>query len=48
MEKSITAILREVCEDLCNHYCKFRDPEDKEHLCRKIREGESCPLDRLN
>lgn len=48
MEKSIREILEAVYEDICNNYCKFRDTLDEECLCSRIREGESCPLDRLN
>lgn len=48
MEKSISEILREVCEDICNNYCKYRDTIDEDCLCSRIRDGDSCPLDRLN
>lgn len=48
MEKSIREILEEACEDICNNYCKLRDTLDEECLCSRIREGGSCPLDRLN
>ncbi len=47
MEKSVSKMIREVCEDICNNYCKYRDTEDEENLCSRIREGGSCPLDRL-
>lgn len=46
--KSITEILKEVCEDICNNYCKHRDTADEEYLCNILRDGGSCPLDRLN
>lgn len=48
MEKSIREILSEVCEDICDNYCKYRETADEECLCDKIREGGNCPLDRLN
>ena len=48
MEKTIKDILREVSEDICDHYCKYRDTTDEEFLCELIRNGEDCPLDRLN
>lgn len=43
----ITEILREVSEDICDNYCKFRDTADEDCLCDAIREGGGCPLDRL-
>ena len=48
MEKSIREILDEVCEDICNNYCKFSDTVDEDALCEAMREGRSCPLDRLS
>lgn len=48
MEKSLREILQKVCEDICDNYCKYRDTADEEYLCSRIREGDSCPLDRLN
>lgn len=48
MEKSVTEILKEICEDICNNYCKHRGTGDEEYLCDILREGGSCPLDRLN
>ncbi|MCB7320794.1 hypothetical protein [Lacrimispora sp. 210928-DFI.3.58] len=52
MKKSIkemlAEVLAEVSEEICDNYCKFRDTADEEYLCSKIREGENCPLDRLN
>lgn len=48
MEKSIREILDEVCEDVCNNYCKFNDTVGEDALCEAMREGGSCPLDRLS
>lgn len=48
MEKNIKEILSEVCEDICDNYCKYRETVDEECLCDKIREGGNCPLDPLN
>lgn len=47
MEKSVSEILREVCEDICDNYCKYRITGDEEHLCSLIKGGVSCPLDGL-
>lgn len=46
--KSIRQILQEVSEDICNNYCKYRDTSDEECLCELIRDGGTCPLDRIN
>lgn len=46
--ESVKEILREVCEDICDNYCKYRETADEDCLCDVIREGGSCPLDRLN
>lgn len=48
MERSISKVLQEVCGDICNNYCRYRDTSDEEYLCSRLREGSSCPLDRLN
>lgn len=45
---SMREILREVSEDICDNYCKFRETADEDCLCDVIRNGGSCPLDRLN
>lgn len=45
--KTISEILQEAREDICDNYCKYRDTSDEDCHCDKIRDGESCPLDRL-
>lgn len=45
--KTISEILQEVREDICDNYCKYRDTSDEDCLCDKIRDGGNCPLDRL-
>lgn len=45
---SLREILREVSENICDNYCKYRETVDEECLCDVIRDGGSCPLDRLN
>ena len=45
---NIGEILREVSEDICDNYCKYRETADEECLCDVIRDGESCPLDKLH
>lgn len=45
--KSVREIIEEVTEDICDNYCKYRDTSDDDFLCDAIRDGGSCPLDRL-
>lgn len=45
--KSVSQIVQLVSEDICDNYCKYRDTADEENLCDVIRNGGSCPLDRL-
>lgn len=47
LTKTITKILEEVREDICDNYCKYRDTADEDCLCDQIRDGGTCPLDRL-
>ena len=47
MDKTISQLLREIAEDICNNYCKHRDTGDEECLCDVVRDGGECPLDRL-
>ena len=39
--------IREVCEDICDNYCKYRDTVDEDCVCDAMRNGGKCPLDRL-
>jgi len=47
--KSVSEIIHEVTEDICNHYCKYPDTWDEEtqgdlfdsEICQ------NCPLNRL-
>ena len=41
--ESANDILREVCEDICDNYCKFRETVDEDCLCDVIREEGICP-----
>ena len=44
---SIASILLEVAEDICDNYCKYRETCDEDAICEVIREGGTCPLDKL-
>ena len=46
-EKSVTQIISEVAEDICDNYCKYRETVDDDALCDVIRDGGKCPLDKL-
>lgn len=47
LQKSVQKIIQEVSEDICDNYCKYRDTADQDCLCDVIRDGNPCPLDRL-
>lgn len=47
LTETISDILQEVREDICDNYYKYRDTADEDYLCDKIRDGGECPLDRL-
>ena len=52
--KSITQQIEEVCEEICNHYCKWPyepipDGKDEDWLCCDPESHcQSCPLNRLH
>lgn len=48
LRQTVQEIIREVSEDICDNYCKYRDTADDDFLCDVIRNGNSCPLDKLN
>lgn len=45
--ETISETIEAVREDICDHYCKYRETADEDGACDKIRNGEECPLDRL-
>lgn len=47
MDKTISQLLQEITENICNNYCKHRNTSDEECLCNVVRDGGKCPLDRL-
>ncbi len=46
--ESVIKIIEQVCEDICDNYCMYRDTADEEGLCDVTRNDGRCPLDRLN
>lgn len=47
MEKTLTQIIDEVCEEICIHYCEYRNTADEDYICEKVRNENTCPLDKL-
>ena len=48
--KSITDILNEIAEDICEHYCKYPEQWDEEKEGCELCESDlckNCPLTRL-
>ena len=45
--QDMTSILEEVCGDVCDNLCKYRDSVDDDFICDYIRENGTCPLDVL-
>ena len=47
MDKSVTEQIIEVAENICDNFCKYRETCDENCECEWIRQGNSCPLDKL-
>lgn len=47
MEKTLTQIIDEVCDEICIHYCEYRNTTDEDGICEKVRNENTCPLDKL-
>lgn len=45
--QDMISILEEVCGDVCDNLCKYRDSADDDFICDYIRENGACPLDVL-
>ena len=48
--KSITEILNEILEDICNNYCKYPEQWDEEKEGCELCESDicmNCPLNRI-
>lgn len=46
--ESLRKIIEQVCEDICDNYCRYRSTVNSEGECEAIRYGDGCPLDKLN
>lgn len=49
LQKVIQQTIKEVSLDMCDNFCKYRDflNTDKDGVCDYVRNGNHCPLDRL-
>lgn len=45
--KTVKEIIEETAEDICENYCRYRNTEDEDGLCDRVRDGSLCPLERL-
>lgn len=48
LQRILEEIIDEVSENICDNFCKYRDTCDEDALCDYIRDGKSCPLDKLH
>lgn len=39
--------ITEICENICDNFCKYRDTCDDNSECEVLREGDMCPLDEI-
>lgn len=46
-EMSVTKIVLELQETICDNFCKYRNTVDENSECEWMRKGHKCPLDRL-
>lgn len=47
MKETVTRLIEEVAENICDNFCKYRDTADENFECEHIRNGGECPLDKL-
>ena len=47
-EKNIMEQLEEVIENICDNFCKYTETCDENAECQWIREGNTCPLDKIS
>lgn len=45
--KTVIEVIREVCEDICDNYCKYAGTGDEDFICDPISENGCCPLDAI-
>lgn len=49
LQQVINQTINEVSINMCDNFCKYRDifNTDKDGVCDYVRNGNTCPLDRL-
>lgn len=45
--ETVRSIIEETCDTVCNGLCRHADTIDENAECDLLREGKTCPLDRL-
>ena len=46
-KKTIRQQLEDIQGDICDNFCKYRNTCDENNECDWVREGNSCPLDKI-
>lgn len=46
-QRSVTLQIQDVCETICDHFCKYNTTCDENGECEYIRQGNNCPLDKI-
>ena len=46
-KKTIRQQLEDITGEICDNFCKYRNTCDENNECDWIREGNSCPLDKI-
>ena len=46
-KESIRQQLEDITGEICDNFCKYRNTCDENNECDWIREGNSCPLDKI-
>jgi hypothetical protein len=46
-KESIRQQLEDIQGDICDNFCKYRSTCDENCECEWVREGNSCPLDKI-
>lgn len=45
--ETVAGIIQETVDEICRNFCKYQETIDDNAECQWIREGNECPLDRL-
>lgn len=47
LQKIVAELIESVSEDICDNFCEYRHTADEEYVCEYLRNGNTCPLDKL-